>query len=151
MSNPSDKLEAINPKDIQGAKKAPINLIPPVALVHEALAFQNGAEKYGAFNWREKRVLASVYIGAALRHLLAYADGEDRAADSGLHHLAHVRACLAILLDAEECGQLGDDRPAKGTAGPMIEALATKDAPAPNDVCRRCAGWFEEIHTCGRS
>lgn len=126
-------MKAVNPKDIQGAKKPPLNLIPPVALVHEARAMQNGADKYGPFNWREKRVLASVYIGAMMRHLAAYADGEDDAADSEIPHLAHIRACAAILLDAAECGQLGDDRPTKGTAGALIEALVLRDGPLEVD------------------
>jgi hypothetical protein len=55
-----------------------------------------------------------VYVDAALRHLNAWFDGEQEASDSGVHHLGHARACMAILLDAEATGNLIDDRPAEG-------------------------------------
>lgn len=106
-----------NPKTEFGLKKPPLNLIPPIALVEESKAFGNGAEKYGPFNWREKTVSVSIYVAAAMRHLLAYWDGEDLAQDSKVHHLAHARACLAILLDAGSLGKLNDDRPPKGRNG----------------------------------
>ena len=99
----------INPKDLQGLKKVPMSAVPAVAIAHEALAFLDGELKYGARNWRENPVRASVYIDAALRHLRAYEEGEDEAQDSGVHHLAHARACLGILLDAMETVNLVDD------------------------------------------
>ena len=43
-------------------------------------------------------------------HLNAWAEGEEAAPDSGVHHLGHARACLGILLDAQETGNLIDDR-----------------------------------------
>jgi hypothetical protein len=43
--------------------------------------------------------------------LFAWFDGEEVASDSGVHHLGHAMACLAILLDAQETGNLVDDRP----------------------------------------
>lgn len=116
-----------NPKTAMGAKKPDLSVVPPSAELHMALAMMNGAKKYGPFNWRESPISARPYIAAARRHLLAYLDGEDFSADTeeeGLpvHHLAHVMACCAILLDATEIGTLNDDRPAiKGRAGPMIE------------------------------
>lgn len=106
-----------NPKTIYGVEKPPLNLIPPIALVEESKAFGNGAEKYGPFNWREKTVSVSIYVAAAMRHLLAYWDGEDLAQDSKVHHLAHARACMAIVLDAGSLGKLNDDRPPKGRNG----------------------------------
>jgi hypothetical protein len=42
---------------------------------------------------------------------MAWFNGEECAQDSGVHHLAHAMACLAILLDAKTCGKLNDDRP----------------------------------------
>jgi hypothetical protein len=106
-----------NPKTGHGLKKAPLNLIPPIALVETARAFKNGATKYGAYNWRDKTVTTSVYTAAALRHILAFEDGEDCADDSGCTHLGHAMACLAILLDAASIGKLNDDRPPKGRSG----------------------------------
>ncbi len=99
-----------NPKDILGSAKVPLDEIPPVALLHEACAFLDGDIKYGYRNWREKDVRARIYVAAALRHLQAWAEGEEVAPDSGVHHLGHVRACMGILLDAQENGNLIDDR-----------------------------------------
>lgn len=100
-----------NPKDLVGAKKVNTFLVPDVAILHTAKAMMNGAAKYGAYNWRGNPVLASVYISAADRHIKAWKAGEKFAQDSGVHHLGHAMACLAILLDAEATGNLIDDRP----------------------------------------
>ena len=110
-----------NPKDAIGRTKPPIHLIPASALIHESMAFANGAVKYGPYNWRSAKVAATVYVAAAMRHLLSYMDGEDMARDSNVHHLAHARACLAILLDAAETGNLVDDRPWPGPAADLLE------------------------------
>lgn len=100
-----------NPKTAHGAQKCPLHLIPPPALTAEAEVFGLGAKKYGAYNWRKHRVSASVYQAAALRHLMAWWEGESTDPESGQSHLAHARACLAIVLDAEKHGKLNDDRP----------------------------------------
>lgn len=112
-----------NPKDLIGVKKPRLDLVPAALDIHASMAMANGAEKYGPFNWREKPVRASIYIAAARRHLAAWFDGEDTASDSGVHHLGHAAACLAILLDAQATGNLVDDRPPHGAAGPLIEEL----------------------------
>jgi len=111
-----------NPKTVHGIRKCPIHLVPPVAIAHEAMAFKDGAEKYGPYNWREHAISASVYYSAAMRHLAAWWDGEDKAPDSRVHHLGHARACLALLLDAAAVGKLNDDRPLPGgTAKALAE------------------------------
>lgn len=116
-------LESNNPKDLLGVKKPSIGLIPPSALILESEAFKDGANKYGAYNYRKTKVKATVYIDAALRHLLSYLDGEQVTRDSGVDHRAAVRACMAILIDSEQTGNLIDDRPSKGTASDLIEVL----------------------------
>lgn len=109
-----------NPKDLIGVTKVPtLSVIPSAGLVHTGLAMVNGSDKYGRFNWREHPVKATIYIDAALRHLMAWADMEENAEDSGVHHLGHVMACCAILLDAQEAGNLIDDR----VPGPAAEML----------------------------
>ena len=110
-----------NPKTRFGVAKPSVTLIPGPALIHCALAFRDGATKYGPANWRVDPVTASTYTDAAFRHLLDYWDGEDRASDSGVLHLAHAMACLAILIDAQEQGTLKDDRPTKGSTPRVIE------------------------------
>jgi hypothetical protein len=37
-------------------------------------------------------------------------EGQDTDEESGLPHLAHALACVAILIDATESGKLKDDR-----------------------------------------
>ncbi len=110
-----------NPKTALGVAKPSMHGVPPVALLHLGSAMADGVRKYGLTNWRDKPVSSSTYYDAALRHLLAWWDGESLAADSGAHHLAHVMACCAILLDAEGCATLNDNRPSvPGPAGRFI-------------------------------
>jgi len=119
-----------NPKDAIGLTKPRLDLVPPALEIHTSQAMANGAKKYGPYNWREHPVKLTVYIGAAKRHLAELLDGDNVARDSGVHHAAHVAACMAIILDALETGNLIDDRPTKGPAGDLIERMTTK-APAP--------------------
>jgi hypothetical protein len=101
-----------NPKSLQGAKKFNLRYLPLPANIAVNQALEDGAKKYGAANWREKGVAASVYIDAAKRHIDQYFDGgQDNAADSGVHNLGHAMACLAIIIDAEWNKSLKDDRP----------------------------------------
>jgi hypothetical protein len=118
-----------NPKTAQGALKVPLHLVPPSAVHFLALAFKDGAAKYGPYNWREKGVSASVYVGAAQRHLAAFWDGEDLSADAQVHHLAHVMACCAIVLDAMTVGKLNDDRPPAGAAAVLQAHYAAMAQP----------------------
>ncbi len=117
---PAAPTQGINPKDLVGQKKVDLSLIPPAALIYIALAMEDGAKKYGPFNWRENKVRARVYLAAAMRHIAAKLDGEELAADSLKPHLAHAMACLAIYVDAEETGNLHDDRPTPGAAAKLI-------------------------------
>ena len=133
-----------NPKTAVGVSKAPLHFIPPVALVHLGLAMENGGGKYGLMNWRKHTVSASVYYDAMLRHLLEWWDGEDAASDSKVHHLGHVMACAAILLDAAETTRLNDDRPDdEGQVAYLLERVRksrerkqapVNEVPAPEEL-----------------
>lgn len=118
-----------NPKTVVGVTKAPLHLVPPVSIAHEAMAFADGAKKYGPYNWRDRRVSASVYVPAAIRHITSWWDGEDLAADSLVNHLAHAKACLSILLDAAENGMLNDDRPTPGKMAEVLQRLQQTETP----------------------
>lgn len=100
-----------NPKDGIGATKLPLSLVPATAMAHAALAHLDGACKYGTANWRVAGVRASIYLDAVRRHLAKWESGEECDGDSGVHHLGHAIACLNIVLDADACGKLHDDRP----------------------------------------
>lgn len=103
----------VNPKDLIGVTKAPLSLVPPVSILQEARALAVGAQKYGPYNWRDYPVQSMVYVEAALRHILAYMDGETIDPETGVHHLGHAKAGLGILLDAETTG-IVDNRPKAG-------------------------------------
>ncbi len=128
----TDRYPDDNPKTRFGLAKPPIALIPGPALVVTAEAFGDGARKYGPANWREKPVTTSTYTSAALRHLLAWIDGEENAPDSGVHHLGHAIGCLAILIDAQAQGSLNDDRPTPGKTSQLL-AEKTKPLQAANN------------------
>lgn len=105
-----------NPKTQFGLKKTAMHLVPPAAMRGLAEAFENGAGKYGPFNWREKKISVTVYYAATLRHLTDYYDRIDEgdvAPDSQVHHVKHAMACLAMILDTLDSPLLNDDRPIK--------------------------------------
>lgn len=116
------KTKPTNPKDAIGSDKLPLDLVPETAIALASLAHLDGALKYGKWNWRVGGVRASVYIAAARRHLMAYANGEDMAPD-GVHHLGHLLACINILIDAEAVGKLRDDRPPTFNVSSWMEKL----------------------------
>jgi len=129
----SDGYPDNNPKTIYGVAKPPLNLIPAPALLHVAMAFGDGARKYGPYNWREKTVSSSVYVAAAMRHLASWQDGEEYDPVSGVHHLGHAMACMSIILDAQAVSNLNDDRPAPAPTAEMIIKMTRKNA-APAEV-----------------
>lgn len=112
-----------NPKDAIGSTKLPIHLWPETATMMGCLGLLDGALKYGRSNWREAGVRASIYVDATRRHLAAWFEGEDCDPDSGLPHLAHALACLAILVDADAAGKLADDRQTPGGHRALATAL----------------------------
>lgn len=121
-----------NPKTIHGIKKVPLHLVPPSASHALALGFADGAEKYGPYNWREKTVSASIYVAAAKRHIDAWFDGEEVAYDSGVPHLAHAMACLAIIYDGMTIGKINDDRPPAGASPRLQKEYAEKKTKEQN-------------------
>lgn len=112
-----------NVKTAAAAGKPTLSAVPPVALIALGAAMQDGANKYGKFNWRTTAVTASVFYDALHRHLLDWYNGEDFAPDSKIHHLAHLMAGCAIILDAIAAGVFKDDR----------------DKTYPKSVSRDCA------------
>lgn len=114
-----------NPKDLAAlqAGRVPLSLFPDTAIIGGAMAMLEGACKYGRFNYRIVGVRASVYVDAESRHMKAWNNGEDIDTDSGLPHLYKALACIAILIDAEECGMLTDDRPPRSPVADMLSRL----------------------------
>lgn len=115
-----------NPKDLLGIKKIQVGLLPAAGKFYGALAMQDGARKYGPYNWRDKKVKMTIYLDAIERHLMAIRDGEYVADDSGYPHLGHIIACASILADAHEGQFLVDDRPAPGPAAKILKTWEQK-------------------------
>lgn len=113
-----------DPKAKFGATKANLALNPGTAAVQQALALEDGAIKYGPYNWRYNPVEVMTYLAAAKRHLDCYIDGQDLVEDSGqiVHNLGAVMACCAIVLDATASGTLVDNRPHYGKAAAVQDA-----------------------------
>lgn len=106
-----DKIsKSSNPKDAFGSIKIPLHLWPLTATVMGCMGFLDGALKYGRTNYRPMGVKASTYFDACSRHLALWFEGEDIDPESGLPHLAHALACLAIIVDSQATGNLNDDR-----------------------------------------
>ena len=115
-----------NPKTLVGASKVPLHLVPLSAKHFLAEALGDGARKYGPYNWRDSKISISTYKAAMERHMDAFWDGEDYAADSGVHHVAHAMACCALILDAMSIDMLVDDRPTPGATPILQKEYVTK-------------------------
>lgn len=89
--------------------KPPLSLISRTALEEEAKVMAYGVKKYGTHQWRGGMDFSRL-VDAALRHVYAFADGEDKDKETGLSHLAHARCCLAFLLEFEGLKIGTDDR-----------------------------------------
>lgn len=113
LSGIESKATTVNPKDLVGNTKVSITKLPVIGTIMGAMAMMDGAEKYGPYNWREKDVVAHIYVDAAMRHWMDWFEGQEAASDSKVHHLGHAIACAAIILDAQANGNLIDDRPIK--------------------------------------
>lgn len=68
-----------------------------------------GAIKYSPDNWRIG-ISYRRLIGAALRHLFAFARGEDFDPETGLSHLSHASCCIMFLFSHQKYQRDLDDR-----------------------------------------
>lgn len=106
---PKAKAEPSNGFVKHDAEKVRYELLPSHALDQVAKVFTFGARKYADENylkgtgWRR-------YIGAALRHLHAFARGEDNDPETGVSHLAHLACCALMLLELQRVKTGTDDR-----------------------------------------
>lgn len=113
--------KASNPKEAFGSAKVPVGLVPDSAIAEESLAFLEGALKYGRYNWRIAGVRASTYNDAMERHRKRWWNGQDRDPVTRVRELASIRACCAILIDAELMGMLNDDRPPRADLNKLLD------------------------------
>ena len=89
--------------------KPDLSLVPYAFLVEVAKALMYGEKKYGRYNF-EKGFPVHRLLSATLRHIWAYVNGEDNDPESGLSHIAHAGASLAMLVRCLELGTATDTR-----------------------------------------
>jgi hypothetical protein len=89
--------------------KLPVNLLSSEALMQTAAVLKFGADKYAEHNWRAGFAWSRP-LAAAMRHIMAFNDGEDKDPESGLSHLAHAMCCIMFLLEFEKTHRELDDR-----------------------------------------
>ena len=89
--------------------KLPVNLLSSEALFQTAAVLKFGADKYAEHNWRAGFAWSRP-LAAAMRHIMAFNDGEDKDPESGLSHLAHAMCCIMFLLEFEKTHPELDDR-----------------------------------------
>lgn len=92
--------------------KPDLSLLPPEFLSEVAKAFMYGEAKYGRYNFTGGMQWCRLGA-AALRHLTAWAWGEDNDKESGISHLGHAGACIAMLCMFVNRG-IGTDNRYKG-------------------------------------
>lgn len=99
-------------------EKQPYELISLDALESLADVLKYGAKKYSAWNWTINGGLSWMRVfAAAIRHLFAWARGEDYDAESKMPHLAHAMCCIMFLLHYHRNKAVygKDDRRKRGT------------------------------------
>jgi hypothetical protein len=88
--------------------KLPLNLLSTEAMNQTAAVLKFGAIKYAEHNWR-KGFVWSRPLAAAMRHITAFNDGEDKDPESGLSHISHAMCCLMFISEFEKtCPDLDD-------------------------------------------
>lgn len=89
--------------------KLPMSLIPRCANEAEAEVLGFRCRQIRCAQLAE-RLVWSRLIDAAMRHLAAFADGEDNDPETGMSHIAHLRCCTGFLLEHIQYGLGEDDR-----------------------------------------
>lgn len=105
--------EAIVNKQLGGVKHdqgKPNWALLPIGPTEEVVrVWTFGEKKYSAWNWS----LGFAYsrpLAACLRHIFAWASGQDKDPETGYSHLAHAICCLMMLIEFQATNTGKDDR-----------------------------------------
>ncbi len=111
--------------------KIMLELLPsgPMRDMAEVMTASVLSGKYEAHNWR-LGLEWSRYHGSMMRHILAWAEGEDIDPDSGLTHLAHAGCNLMFLLEYARTKAGTDDRYKQPTVD-EAEPEIVRSVPGP--------------------
>jgi len=90
-------------------EKPRMELLPTKPLLGVSRVLTFGAKKYAAHNWRGGFEYSRL-IGAALRHITAFNDGEDLDPESGESHIDHALCTLMFLSEQVHAKTGTDDR-----------------------------------------
>lgn len=131
-----------NPKDGIGIRKwRQFCTVPFTVIAEVGVAMMEGAMKYSRHNYRVAGVRASVYVDAAIGHVVQWWEGEDLDPDTGLSHVTKAIASLVVLRDAMIQDMLNDDRPprakldkVRGEMQAVVDSMFEK-YPEPKMPC----------------
>lgn len=91
-------------------EKVQLELLSTIWLMGVGKVLTYGAKKYAPDNWRKGMKLRRM-IGACMRHLTAFNDGEDKDPETGLSHIYHASCNLMFIAELfETMPDLVDDR-----------------------------------------
>lgn len=93
---------------VKSEGKPDLSLVPPSFREYAAKAFGYGIQKHGRWSWRDRGYQWTDLYAALERHLDAFVRKEDTDPESGLSHLTHAAANLAMLIEHVE-KNLGED------------------------------------------
>jgi hypothetical protein len=79
------------------SEKTRFDLLPWGPVEDVARVLTVGAQKYAPDNWQKVQEARRRYFAAAMRHLVAWEQGEIADPETGLPHLAHAGCCLLFL------------------------------------------------------
>lgn len=105
--------EPVDPKQAQAVKKMCFEAVPISLLVRAQPGNQNGADKYGIWNWLklpDGSMSMNTYLNALQRHLLLFRAGQDYTSDTDIHNLDSMISGLGVLRDAMMFNKVNDDR-----------------------------------------
>ena len=100
----------------KGVKPERLDLIPPEFIEELGRVFGAGAKKYSDNNYL-KGYEYRKSLGAMLRHVMRWAQGEDIDPETGCHHLAHAAWHCSTLYTFQSEGLGEDDRLFKAIEG----------------------------------
>lgn len=88
-----------------------------------------GAKKYASHNWR-KGIQISRLLGACLRHVFSFLNGQDVDPETGISHLYHASCCLMFASELMQTHPELDDRykVVTKTANPVTTPLAAQSS-----------------------
>ena len=131
-------MTVVNPKELAGSLKPAIwSVFPRWVSLSVGRVMSVGAAKYGAFNYRESSISASIYEDAIERHLQSWFDGEDNDPETGESHLASVIASCTLLMDAQATGKLSDNRQKTGLVRKKLDELQAQIKAERQTVVRK--------------